>query len=304
MNDEHRSDEPRPYPIDLRRRADVALAFAGLCVACVVGSLEISGRSSPPKATVVSNIFALAALVFAYFTAGAFWPALNRYDENIPGMRQMYASLALAFVALVFGFLAGPGFHETSVRAKISRVHTDMRILADVMESFRYDYGAYPAWTTGRGSENAWRVKYPPLHRLPSYRLAVLKDDPDALTAKSLTTPIAYLGCYLIDPFAPVGFAVYPYCCLKQAGTEGWMLVSAGPDRDYDIDPLKLYDVSAAQPRPALLALTYDPTNGILSSGDLWRSRQNTGDRARDATGGMREGSEPRLSKAPSEWQY
>jgi len=56
----------------------------------------------------------------------------------------------------------------------------------------------------------------------------------------------------------------------------GWILISPGPDRDYDIDPVKYYDSSIAQPSFELLCIagTYDPTNGTVSSGDVFRVKQ------------------------------
>ena len=53
-----------------------------------------------------------------------------------------------------------------------------------------------------------------------------------------------------------------------------WILWSAGPDRDYDLNEGNIAAVlGAAQDRltsQSLLAITYDATNGTLSSGDIW----------------------------------
>jgi len=56
----------------------------------------------------------------------------------------------------------------------------------------------------------------------------------------------------------------------------GWILISLGPDGDYDIDPEKYYHSSIAQPSFELLCIagTYDPTNGTVSSGDVFRVKQ------------------------------
>lgn len=55
--------------------------------------------------------------------------------------------------------------------------------------------------------------------------------------------------------------------------SKGWILISPGPDLDYDIDPERDYDASIAQPSIHLLSIvgTYDPTNGLTSDGDIWR---------------------------------
>jgi hypothetical protein len=69
------------------------------------------------------------------------------------------------------------------------------------------------------------------------------------------------------DPFAPDNGAVDSYYC--DGG--GWILISAGPDGDYDIDPQKLYNSSVPQPSTELLSRSYDPTNGTVSDGDIFR---------------------------------
>jgi hypothetical protein len=72
---------------------------------------------------------------------------------------------------------------------------------------------------------------------------------------------------------------------LKYAG-RGWILWSPGPDGRYDIDAARDYD-----PRvpisPSLLEKTYDPTNGAVSAGDVWRSQAGTPDQiVLDSAGG------------------
>lgn len=63
-------------------------------------------------------------------------------------------------------------------------------------------------------------------------------------------------------------------------GGVGWIQISPGPDRDYDLaGEYSVYDPSVPQPSAALLygtnaagsALTNDPTNGLVSDGDIWR---------------------------------
>lgn len=51
----------------------------------------------------------------------------------------------------------------------------------------------------------------------------------------------------------------------------GWMLLSAGPDTDYDIDPAAELERMSRDSGAGPAALTYDPTNGFNSSGDIVR---------------------------------
>jgi hypothetical protein len=86
-----------------------------------------------------------------------------------------------------------------------------------------------------------------------------------------ITTPIPYLSSLYFDPFQPakerIPFAYY-------ADLNGWILISPGPDGDYDIIPRKDYTSKIAQPSSAILVKSYDPTNGRLSDGDIWRVKQ------------------------------
>ncbi len=110
-----------------------------------------------------------------------------------------------------------------------------------------------------------------------------------------LTTPIGYITSYPADPFADTKGSTFCYF----ANANGWILWSAGPDTDEatgtnlglnggaNTAPCSvetLYDVRVAQPSVDLLAgigpgtsgkaFTYDPTNGTVSPGDVYRVKQ------------------------------
>jgi hypothetical protein len=97
------------------------------------------------------------------------------------------------------------------------------------------------------------------------------------------------------DPFSPLEGATFVYWCVNRGDrlpsnavevvekTAGWILVSTGPDGDYDIgDDLSVYDPRIGQLSNRLLAgtnkrgsaYTWDPTNGTVSDGDIWRVKQ------------------------------
>lgn len=115
---------------------------------------------------------------------------------------------------------------------------------------------------------------------------------------QTLTTPQSYITSYPADPFSPIQGATFVYWSVRPGAADpsgkivgkdsptsgvGWILVSPGPDRKYDIpDDWDVYDPSVAQPSERLLtgtnrkgyAFTYDPTNGTFSHGDFWRVKQ------------------------------
>jgi hypothetical protein len=109
----------------------------------------------------------------------------------------------------------------------------------------------------------------------------------------SLTTPIAYIRGFPHDTFSPGSAACYAYFSVHpgRAGPDGpapaddawrgWILISAGPDGDYDwtgewdkLDPRvkTQWERLLAGTTAKGSAFTYDPTNGIVSDGDIWRA--------------------------------
>ena len=166
---------------------------------------------------------------------------------------------AFGLSCLVIGF--GVVLHNlrSSTRAPVSMVKNDMRSIAVAIETYYVDHNRYPD-------------PGPPLSR---YRMHLRKlretgglNLPSAPT--SITTPIAYLLVQLADPLSHEGELPFVYF----ASGPNWILVSAGPDGDYDLDPREL-DWELSNPEIRLtLALSpsnYDPTNGTSSSGDVWR---------------------------------
>lgn len=93
-----------------------------------------------------------------------------------------------------------------------------------------------------------------------------------------LTTPMAYFGPIRHDTFAGVdekGWArTFRYAT---DGMTGYILASRGPDRDFDMD-LAAYIADASCDITRYLTqfrgtqVEYDPTNGGLSSGDVFRT--------------------------------
>jgi hypothetical protein len=74
-----------------------------------------------------------------------------------------------------------------------------------------------------------------------------------------------------------------PRSDIASVGGVGWITISPGPDGDYDLTTsYTVYNPRWAQPSPQLLtgttpkgaAFTYDPTNGLISGGDVWRVKQ------------------------------
>jgi hypothetical protein len=129
---------------------------------------------------------------------------------------------------------------------------------------------------------------------MPTFRIKT--DSADKLM--TLTTPISYITSFFTDPFADTKGAAFAYSPTPLGYGTGWILWSYGPDVDenayqnatYPIGgdikvdaPIAGWTVQVAEtyynaggtvPSGDLLLLTYDPTNGTTSNGDVWRVKQ------------------------------
>lgn len=164
--------------------------------------------------------------------------------------------IELIVVVAVLTLLAVIGLYSmqsASTRARVSRIHNDMRQLGAGVEIYKVDWNVYPPAAIGD-----WQLERP-------------------LTV--LTTPVAYLAGLPEDPFGP---AVYDFnAYLVQEGYEykdrrttsrgmpgetfggiwealaakEYFIHASGPDRQWNVWPY----------------IEYDPTNGVLSAGDITR---------------------------------
>ena len=216
--------------------------------------------------------------------------------------RKGFTLIELLIVVAIIAILAAiavPNFLEAQVRSKVSRVRTDHRSLATAIESYYVDNNSYPVYSNAK-TDNVYASA--PAGKLTTCRSFRIKTA-TALELLTLTTPIAYITSYFGDPFADTKGASFLY---KSQGIAGWILGSFGPDTDQESGGGQLnwcasafprgtsdnpngqpgvetaYDpVNISQPSLTLIcgggtkgAFTYDPTNGTVSSGDLWRVKQ------------------------------
>lgn len=233
---------------------------------------------------------------------------------RLSGDRMARTGIRLAtctvLVALVLGGIATVRANQKGWTISWTSVmRTHMRDLSFAIEKYYVDHNMYPAWAMGdNGPAGTWSFNYwiaresakgnEPWAHLPTF---VFCGDAVGRKLATLTTPTVYLGGggYPLDIFAPARDATFVYWCIfpgqpdpagKIVGKDspirggvGWILVSPGPDRCYDIPgDWDVYDPTISQPSRRLLAgtnkkgkaFTYDPTNGAISSGDLWRVKQ------------------------------
>lgn len=144
---------------------------------------------------------------------------------------------------------AASGASEEIIRAAVSRSRTDQRSMATALEAFFVDHNYYPPTN--------------PLGTAPF----------------QITTPIAYATGNFPDPFSSTKGGSYRYYVSDDG--HSWILISPGPDGTYDLTE-KTYKDAARRAGPynwkalqqLLAPYTYDPTNGTVSTGDIFRFKQ------------------------------
>lgn len=186
---------------------------------------------------------------------------------NKRGAFTLIELLIVVAIIAILAVIAVPNFLEAQTRAKVSRSKSDLRSIATGLESYRVDY-------------NRFR------------KVLLTQDLPSRL--QHLTTPVAYLTSIPEDPFWKLDSTtfhgsspLYVYASGNLYGggahvfdtTEAvasiYSLAGRGPDSDLDGGG---YCVGHPLALSSGLAIrtTYDPTNGTISSGDIYRLSSGT----------------------------
>ena len=175
----------------------------------------------------------------------------------------------LAMLALLTA-IAIPRFLDSQRRTNASRVRSDFRAYAVAIESYSADNGRQP-----RELNNGWYGDM-----LPDPVTAQLLPV-SGVMSNVISTPVAYLSVARIpDPYQVTYTGVastldYIYQDMQERAARTptgfwpaaaayygkWRIVSVGPDRSFSIPGV----TNGAQ-------MSYDPTNGVLSRGNLYRS--------------------------------
>lgn len=217
--------------------------------------------------------------------------------------KSAFTLIELLIVVLIIAILAAiamPNFLEFQVRAKVARVKHDMRSIATAIEAFRVDNGHYPPQRNPTHyfadvNDPLWSVLQPGD-----------RDYRTDLAHASLTSPISYLSSAPHDPFLyPLPNREHQPGSW-QYGTDPeekavWVLESVGPnlggiwyktDNHRDLDKpyaggnipgesfRRLYVEVGMEATYRLFVAgdgspgfpgSYDPTNGSISTGDIFR---------------------------------
>lgn len=143
---------------------------------------------------------------------------------------------------------------DSTARARVARVKADMRILGAAIETYHDRHSLYPATAPfARGM----KVSDP----------APVKHSLDGLTTWGPDPEIPSPR----DPFSPGKSHSYAY----HTNGSDWLLISPGPDGVYTYHPELRTHTGLDLRDPARVEMTYDPTNGSFSGGDIFRSSES-----------------------------
>ena len=206
-------------------------------------------------------------------------------------MKRGFTLIELLIVVAIIAILAAiaiPNFLQAQIRAKISRANNDLRNIGTALESYYVDHNAYPPhndeWWLFIGHSAITGAGRPPEWFQPM---------------EFLTTPIAYITTLSADPFAhapqdpsynyPYRYIVPTQHSLQQdqdqdplyLGTRRtmgqWMAWSCGPDLfshiAQELLAIRWGGATVDSFNESFIDRVYDPTNGIESSGDIYRSQ-------------------------------
>jgi type II secretion system protein G len=190
--------------------------------------------------------------------------------------RRAFTLIELLIVVAIIAILAAiavPNFLEAQVRAKVSRTKSDMRSLATAIEAYRVDTNKYPVVGTPG---------------LPTFADLLV---PFTRRLSAITTPVSYISSLPQDPFAntrkpEVGFGFIDPSYVYAPGNlyfgdlgsydnetfrhSVFSLASRGPDQIVFFGNYCMAHPIAVQGQRDLIG-AYDPTNGTVSEGDIFR---------------------------------
>jgi len=209
--------------------------------------------------------------------------------KKFKGFTLIELLIVVAIIAILAA-IAVPNFLEAQVRSKVSRVKADQRSLATGLEAYYVDNNDFPEFETAGLAANGFAPAGSGAQLIRTFRVRASGTD----YFHTITTPQAYITGYFGDPFADTKGCNFAY----YKDTNGWIIASFGPDTDEAVasapgdlgfaTPFSIetiYQSNIAQPSTYLItgsaaygtptdAFTYDPTNGTVTPGDVYRVKQ------------------------------
>jgi len=182
--------------------------------------------------------------------------------------RKAFTLIELLIVVAIIAILAAiavPNFLEAQVRSKVSRAKADMRSLATAIEAYRVDNNNYIVALDSIGGWRTFEQRLVPLTTPVAFITSVMKDPfPKADAGINLAETFDFLDKESTKDMAFFVDKVWTsFPGENSAENREWRVQSLGPDM--------LESLVATTEYPEQIPVTYDPTNGTASFGDIHR---------------------------------
>lgn len=212
-----------------------------------------------------------------------------RTSKTLGGFTLIELLIVVAIIAILAA-IAVPNFLEAQTRAKVGRVKSDMRTVANALEAYSVDWNMYPFdganWdgSTG-GPYNYWQIPKD-LSTPIAYISSISFPDPFRSQRSSFSQDPNLRYMYIDSTYGPK-FAELKTTDLSsfneryRSNFGAWRLSSGGPDGElgppsYRADPPPGWSEAGWPGVNGLnLIVPYDPSNGTVSWGDIIRSQMN-----------------------------
>lgn len=223
-------------------------------------------------------------------------------------MKKAFTLIELLIVVAIIAILAAiavPNFLEAQTRSKVSRTQADMRTIATALETYAVDYNAYPQchpYGVARTADDLGLADgVPILERLTTpvaYLSSMSFRDPFTISSRTTRAfadqqaqqfadgqavqvnpaddAVARYNTYIYQAFSSTGRGQlvvdsFEPVLLKPSA---WILHSAGPDGNYNnLGGILALEEDIDGP----ILLIYDPTNGTVSYGSIFRTGGSSG---------------------------
>ena len=185
--------------------------------------------------------------------------------------RSAFTLIELLIVVAIIGILAAiavPNFLNAQTRAKVARVHADLRSLSMAIEQFAMDNNDKYPYTNTVHNDNRYPLNV--LTTPMAYMTALPEMDPfipsDDAEKKSGIRDYWWNPYWLVSfPETTLYGASRPEVSAYAVGPLRYIVASVGPDMEFNGTPFSGFTTQN------LYWVPYTPTNGLRSIGDLYR---------------------------------